>query len=287
VVGSEGASRKMWEKFSRIDRRWIFLITAACVIIPFVFPVGLPLHVSPPVEDFYEKVDAIPEGSVVVIDFAFDASTLPELRPMAIGVMQHCFKRDIKVVLMSLIPPGIGIAQTIIDEVKSEMPDIEYGVDYVLMPYVYGLAIVILGMGENIHGLFPTDNYGTPIDSIPMLKEVHNYDDIALVVGLSGSGTPISWVVYANTRYNQEIAAGVTAVSAPSYYRYLQTGQLVGMLGGLKGAAEYETLVDDNMGFKGRKLACIGMDSQSAVHIMIIVFIVLGNVAFFATRKKK
>jgi len=40
------------------------------------------------------------------------------------------------------------------------------------------------------------------------------------------------------------VAVGVTAVMAADLYPYLQSGQLVGMLAGLKGAAEYEKLVD-------------------------------------------
>ncbi len=49
----------------------------------------------------------------------------------------------------------------------------------------------------------------------------------------------------------------------------------------MKGAAEYEMLVNKPA------MALIGMDSQSLVHLLIIFFVIVGNVAFFATRKKK
>ena len=77
------------------------------------------------------------------------------------------------------------------------------------------------------------------------------------------------------------IGCGCTAVSAPTLYTYLQTNQMVGMLGGLKGAADYETLV----GIKGGQ-AVRGMAPQSVAHLVIILFIIIGNVAYFSQRKK-
>jgi hypothetical protein len=52
------------------------------------------------------------------------------------------------------------------------------------------------------------------------------------------------WITYARPKYGLNVAVGVTAVMAADMYPYLQSGQLVGMLSGLKGAAEYEKLVD-------------------------------------------
>lgn len=277
----------MWDKFLKIDRRWIFLLTGICIILPFLLPIGLPIDISPPVRSLYEKIDNIPpNGPALLLDFSCDASVLPELRPMAVAILQHCFRKNIRVILMGLELPGVGIAQTILEEVKKKFPDKKRGIDYVLMPFVYGWGIVILRIGESIHETFETDYYGTPLDSLPMMQSIHNYEQIPLVVCLTGSAMPRSWIIYANTGYGQEIGAGITAVMAPEFYPFLQTKQLVGMLGGLKGAAEYETLVERNLGFKGRKVASIGMDSQSIVHIMMIIFIILGNVAYFMARRR-
>ncbi|KPJ49054.1 hypothetical protein AMJ40_06385, partial [candidate division TA06 bacterium DG_26] len=120
-----------------------------------------------------------------------------------------------------------------------------------------------------------------------MMDEIRNYDDIALVVTISGSSIPESWISYAHSRYGQLIASGVTAVMAADFYPYLQTGQFIGMLGGLKGASEYEILVERAGFSRERKTATIGMDSQSVVHLVIIVFIVLGNLAYFASRRTR
>ena len=54
---------------------------------------------------------------------------------------------------------------------------------------------------------------------------------------------------------------------------------MVGLLGGLKGAAEYEALI------KQKGTATAGMDAQSIAHLLIVLFIVLGNIAYFISKK--
>ena len=54
--------------------------------------------------------------------------------------------------------------------------------------------------------------------------------------------------------------------SAPEFYPYLQSGQLLGLLGGMAGAAEYEKL-DRRARTRPRK----GMDAQSLAHLFIVV----------------
>ena len=49
----------------------------------------------------------------------------------------------------------------------------------------------------------------------------------------------------------------------------------------MKGAAEYEELV----GAIG--MATAGMGAQSMVHLMIIFFIIMGNIAYFIGRREK
>jgi len=83
------------------------------------------------------------------------------------------------------------------------------------------------------------------------------------------------------SRYRVRLASGTTAVAAPPFYPYVQSGQLVGLLGGLKGAAEYEGLV----GATGD--ATRGMDAQSIVHALIVFFILLGNVVYLMERRAR
>jgi hypothetical protein len=277
-----------WNTLLNLDRRWIFLITAICIIIPFLFPIGFPTNVTPPTQHIYDKIDSTPaNGPAVFISFDSDASPLPELYPMATSLIRHCFIRNVRVILWSMGMQGVGIIQMALEDVKKEFPEKKSGIDYVLMPYLPAAGMVVLRMGEDIHKAFPTDYYGVPTDSLPMMTEIHNFDQISLVATLCAGNAYGTWLVYANQKYGAKLAVGVTAVSAPDIYPFLQTGQILGMLSGMKGAAEYETLVEKNLNFKTRKAACIGMDTQSILHIVIIIFIILGNIAYFVTRRKQ
>ena len=67
---------------------------------------------------------------------------------------------------------------------------------------------------------------------------------------------------------------------APGLYPLLRSGQINGLIGGLRGAAEYEILIDQ----KGKAIA--GMDAQSATHLAIIVLVIICNMFYFSLRKQ-
>jgi len=66
---------------------------------------------------------------------------------------------------------------------------------------------------------------------------------------------------------------------ATDYYPYLQSGRVFGLMGGLKGAAEYEHLAN-NPGD-----AIQGMAMQMWAHLLIIFFIIIGNIGYLLSRR--
>jgi len=270
-----------FQKLLDIDRRWIFLAIAIAVVVPFFKPLGLPVVVTEPVRNLYEAVDELqPNSQPLLLASDYAPSTSPELEPMSLAILRHCMSRDVNVAVMTLHPAGFGLAQRAIGQVAAEYEAV-YGEDYVFLGFQPGVSAPILGLGVAITNIFPEDAYGTPLSDIPMMEGIRNYDDIPLVITLAGWSAAEAWVYYAYQPYGQRVGAGVTAVMATDYYPYLDTGQLVGLLGGMRGAAEYEVLVER----EGKGV--LGMDSQSVIHLFIIVLIILGNVAYFMTRKSR
>ena len=269
------------QKVLRVDRRWIFLAVGIAVVIPFFFPLGLPVVVTGPVQSLHDAVEALPPNSqplLLAIDYA--PATLPELEPMSLAILRQAFSNDVNVMVMTLHPAGYGLAERAVLQVAEEY-DRVYGEDYVFLGFQPGTSAVILSLGINIRNVFPEDAYGTPLSELPLMQGVRNYDDIPLLITLAGWSAAEASVCFAHEPYGQQVGAGVTAVMATDYYPYLNAGQLVGLLGGMRGAAEYEVLIDHpDQGARG-------MDSQSIIHLLIIVLIIIGNVAYFATRKAK
>jgi hypothetical protein len=270
------------KSLSNLDRRIIYLTVALAVVMPLFFPLRLPVEVTPPVRELYDVIEALPARSVVMISIDYDPSGAPELQPATLAILRHCFKRNLRVIVLGLWAPGVPLGVSALQEVAVGEYHKEYGVDYVNFGYKPGGAVTLVNLGRDVHDVCRQDIYGTAVADLPMMDDVRAAHDVGLVISMS-MGVPGSdqWIWYYQARYQTKLATAQTAIGAPRYYQYLQTGQLVGLIGGMKGAAEYERLV----GTPG--LATTGMDSQSIAHLLIIGFIILGNVIYWAEKRRK
>lgn len=264
-----------------LDRRLIFLLIAVVTLLPLLYPLGLPIRVSPEVRAVYNYIENLPEGSVLLLSLDFDPASKPELYPMALAIMRHAFRENLRVIGMTMWITGTSLAESVFAQVAPEYGK-ERGKDYVFLGWGPGGANVIISMGQNLHAAFPTDYYGVKTSELPALNNVRTLRDVQYTISLSaGSPGVESWYVFGKEKYGFELGGGCTAVSAPGLYPLIDTGQINGLLGGLRGAAEYETLVD----IKGKATA--GMDAQSATHFLIIILIVVCNFFYFLTGQER
>jgi len=270
------------DRISNLDRRIIFVAVALAVILPLLIPVGLPVEVTPPVQKVYDLIESLQAGSVVMVSIDYDPSGAPELYPATLSVMRQCFARNLKMMVIGMWATGVPLGQRALSQVAVAEYHKKYGVDFVNFGFRPGGAVMLVNLGRNIHDVCKQDVYGTPIGDIPMMEEIRSAKDIAFTITFS-MGDPGSdqWIWYYHARYRGNLATAQTAIGAPKYYQYMQTGQLVGLIGGMKGAAEYERLVNQP------GLATVGMDAQSIAHMLIIGFIVLGNVIYWLEKRKK
>ncbi len=284
-----------------VDRRTIFVFVGLAVVLPFFMTVKQPIKLSPEVRILFDAVQDLKPGAKVLVSFDYDPPSAPELQPMAEAFFYYCFKRDLKVIIMGLWPQGPQQAELAIQRTR-QIPEIaakniQYGVDYINLGFQSGNEFVIQRMGGSFKSMFPNDFYGTPYDSLPLADGVTNFSNIEFSFNLS-SGYPgtVEWVQVAVDRYGVRLGSGSTAVQAPQVYPYLDSGQLKGLLGGLNGAAEFEKVVglggvDGQPGFKqitgilgkGTKF----MVSQSAAHVIVLAFIIIGNAAFFLGDRRR
>lgn len=271
----------MWERLLHIDRRIIYLVLFLVVLLPFLLgwqpPPG---EINQWTRSLYDYIDSLPEGTPVMISFDYGPSVMPELHPMAIALSRHILKRNLRLIAMTLTPQGVLLAEDALSQVGEELGKQE-GTDYANLGFKPGGVAVILGMGESIKRTYPTDMQGNPTATLPVMQGVQNYDDVGLVITISGSSVPGAWIAYAHERYEVDVGAGVTSVSATDFYVYLRTRQLIGLLNGIKGAAEYEYLVEKP------DQAALGMPGVSAVHLLMVLLVIIGNVAFFASRRAR
>jgi hypothetical protein len=284
-----------WVKLTHIDRRIIFIAIALAILIPLLVPVQMPMGAQRVTRNLFRAVEQVDtQRQVLLLSSDFGPQTEPENQPMAIAVLRHCFARRLPVLINALYVEGAPLLDLAMHQVMGEFnarartraDSILYGRDVVYLGWQPPPIVPIMSMGRSISGIYPVDYYGNRTDSLEVMQRVHNYDQVGLVLGLTASVSPLWYVMYAQTKYGVKVGAGCTAVSAPDFYGYCRSGQLSGMMGGMKGAAEYEELVAARYGIGGRRRATEGMASQSAAHLLMMAFVIIGNIAYFATRRK-
>ncbi|MEW5702925.1 MAG: hypothetical protein AB1792_11950 [Candidatus Zixiibacteriota bacterium] len=276
----------IWEKMFALDRRWVFLVLVVALLVSLKIPFRVSVPISNEARSIHDFVDHLKPGDVIHLAMDYDPAAMAELQPMMLAVLKQCFEKDIKIVMTALHQYGPALAAATIDtaiarhEARTGVRK-KSGIDYAYLGYQPYAILIILGMGQNYRIPFPRDYYGVPLDSLPMMAHIQNFRDVKAVLNISSTNATDFWIAYGNGRYGVPLAIGVTGVMTPEYYPYLQTGQIFGILGGLKGAAEYETLV----GTPGP--AVDGMKGQIVAHAVIILFIIIGNIGYFAVRRGK
>ncbi len=262
------------------SRHWIFLGLFVLIVAAMAVNISLEIEVTPETQRFYDYIESLPEGSVLIVSFDHEASSLPEIRPLALAVLRHAFSRNIKLIGTALLAEGTGIGYRLMTKTAEEYGK-HYGDDYVYLGFKPQYIAAILSMGESIPDTYPEDYLGNVFEELPTLKGVETYDDIDGVISITDGSLTTHWIEYGASRYGVRVSAAVAAAMATTYDPYLASEQLYAMFGGLRGAAEYERLT--YRGGAGKR----GMLAQSLSHVYVIVLIVIGNVLYFVSRRKK
>ncbi len=264
-----------------LDRRYIYLILFVGVAVPLLVPLGFASEVSGLTQQVYNMVEATTDSSVVMISFDYEPSTATELQPMAKALIEHAWIKNQRVIAIALWPQGVQMAEQAFGSLLTKYPYKKYGKDYVNLGFKTGGMVTIQAMGRNLKDVFPIDYKGITFDQIEMLNKVRNFNQIGYVASLSAGDPGLKgYIMTAHDMYNVKVTGGCTAVSTPGFLPYINDqNQLYGLLGGLKGAAEYESLIN----VKGT--ATSGMDAQSVAHVIIIIFIALGNYRAYKINK--
>ncbi len=285
----------------RLDRRWIFLAMAIAVAGPIIY-IGLtgktlPETSTPAAKAVYDEIEKLPKGSRVLISYDFDPGSAGELLPMATSLVHQCAARDLKMVFIALWPLGPQMVNDTIDRViKSDYPKMQEGIDYINLGFQSGNEAVMKVMLTDFPKAFPKSEKGTATGQIPVMSGVTRVADFPLLITIS-AGYPGAkeWVQYVVSSSGGKIkmVTGCTGVQTPQLFPYYPT-QLSGMLGAIKGAAEYESLVNESLApgdgspVQPKYLeAQRRMGPQLGAHLLMVALIILGNIAYFAQRREK
>jgi hypothetical protein len=289
------AAKPHWtERLQAFDRRWLFLAMGLAIIVPLLFPLNLPVKASPMVQSGYYTVEGLKEGDTVFVSLDLEPASTPELEPYFKAVLLQLKRKNVKIVFATTWYAAPPLAERWIKEMVDQplAPEGTEGysgpndrgyiknVDYVWLGFREGRQAAIASFGADLRSTF--DGHaadGTPLDQIPMMTGIKQLKDFDLIVLVSAGHPGLKeYVQLVQSRYDLRMVGACTAVSTTDYTPYYQAGQLLGLVGGLAAAAEYEALVGKP------DLATKAADVLNASHLMVILAIVLGNVIYFAGR---
>lgn len=260
-------------KSFELSPKLIYGILVLVLMVPLLKPMGLPIPIMQGSKILYDEISALQPGQTVLMSLDWAVEQSIELMPQAKIVMRHLFQRPgVKVVLVSFFEQGPIFANQILGDI--DLNGKQYGTDYVNLGFISGGEASMTGFAADPANFVPADFDGTPTQDIEVLKGITSAKSFDLVI-CTDSGTPGAkqWVAQVQIPYGVRMAClgtlGTLTMAAP----YVQSKQLFALMGGVRGAAEYETIM------KKPGLSAASMDAQSIGHVYILALIVLGNVA--------
>lgn len=274
----------IWEKLGGLHWFWVGAIILVLIFIPLLSPLGLPISTNQWTVDAYDAVLAVPADKIIIWEDNWSIGGLADSEPGHTALMRIMLENNIKFVMVSLTPDTPLLHTYITDQVK-EYPESNgkvYGVDWVQMGFLAGQEGALSLMAEDMHSAFTSDYYGTPLNQLPLMDDVIDFNDVALVISGSSSQTwveaPIrQWY----TKYDVEVVSytlsGGTVLSAT----YWPNNGIVGIIEGSRGGSELE--------FIG-KVPGIGASQSDAKTLAFLAtagFIVLGNISYFGAKSTK
>lgn len=274
---SDGIS--LMKTLQKNETRLIYAFVIVTVILASLFPTGLPMIVSEPTRKLYDTINGLAPGSVVwyTIDIGFQTS--PETRAPVTVVLQHLFTvPKIKTMITTTVADGVAVYEGIMQQINKYGKT--YGQDWVFLGYQTGGEMFTAAVAQDIYRACPTDNYGTPTKNIPMMANIHSAKDVSLLLTVSTGPNFYYGLRQVVAPYNTPLYTICVGYYLSEIMPFYSSGQLKGFLVGLKGGAEYESLLN----MKG--VASRGADAMSLIYVLLTVIIVGANIRYWSARFK-
>ncbi|GDX40202.1 hypothetical protein LBMAG21_04940 [Armatimonadota bacterium] len=262
-----------------VDRRVIYVLLMLSVTAPFFLSIRLPMRVSPATEAFYSAIEERKPGDFVLLAVDWEAGTRGENGPQTEAVITHLMRKKCRFAILSFAPQSPKLTQDIVERLGKEYHSVE-GVDWINWGYKVDAKNYLKGFVRDIVGVVKTNNKTEPLTKFPVMEGIKTASDIKLLVNITPSSVYQTYLQFVAGPLKVPMVVAPTSVMVPEVFNYLDSKQISGMMPGLPGAGEYEGKLGTNT--KVTRFA----NSASFAHILIIFFIIMGNVAMLLERRQ-
>lgn len=274
---------------TRRQSRIIYAVLASLMVLFLLFEMKLPFVVGPQAEALYRAVEQVRDDQLVILSVNWEAGTVGESMPQTEALIQHLFFAKKRFAIFGIDPIGPIFAQRIAERQAKRLGK-TYGVDWVSWGYKPGQLAMFLGLGRDIPGTIKQDAVRkVDLTTLPAMRGIKTARDLGLILEVTSTDSIEIWIQYFHGVYGTRVGYAPTAVMVPEAYPYLNANQLVGMLAGIKGAAEYAALLRRhwNLDLTWEYPPTRAMNAVAIAHVLIVFLILLGNYQHFTRNRRR
>lgn len=270
-------SGDIYERMQAIDRRVFYWILFFALMVPFLYPLEIPVKVNQNTRDLYEGIQGLNEGDVVIICIDYGVSAWAECHPAVTVCAKAALRAGAKIILLSPVTDHELTYKRLTQVTAGEdFAAATYGEDYVYLGYFTGGETAVSQMAADMRSIFPEDHFDTPLDDIPMMADINTADSISMVLSADTSDYGSYFLRQWESNYDIQLAEIGIAMLGSEWMPYYRAGNAFGLSVGSRGGAELEKLI----GEPGE--ATTAMDSISVSHILIVLAVILANIGIIA-----
>jgi hypothetical protein len=288
--------RTIGEKLQSLPKFWLYCILILATSIPLFFTIPIPNKTLSEARAFYQTVDSFPEGSTVLVASDWTNSTRGESAGEFKALLRMLMRKKVKIAVYTTADPQAPqVAKDVIVRINEERKAAgeevyRPWVDFVSVGYFPNAEGAANGIQNDVRAFFADKKDFTPegrLTSVlqsPVLANIKSVSDFPAVVIVTGSKTS-NITIERITK--TPILLMVTGVMGPESLVYYASGQVKGLVSGLKGVYDVETLMQTQWpNSKNLDNGALYLPALHLAILLLIVMVVIGNVGMFMSRKR-
>jgi hypothetical protein len=267
-----------WNRIQNIPIKYLYVALFVAILLPIVFPFRQKMTPSAFTKAYYDSIEALKPGDVVVLSIDQTPSTLNEIGGGSVAAITHLKSKGAKIIFWAIyFSEGAPIYET---RLASLMKDKKYGDDYVNFGYIVGKEATAEVLGKDMRSLLKTDAYGKSIDELPLMKNIRSAKDVALLITTDDGGATVMWIQQWTTPYKTKVISSAVGANVALLIPYTRSGQLMGLLASTTGVAEYETMLN------APGIGIQQMGSITSTNALMLLVMALGIIGYIGEKVK-
>ena len=292
------APSNIGEKLQSLPRPALYAILFILTSLAVLVPMDLPDKPVKPSQDFYNFVNKLPADKPVLISSDWTNSTRGESAGEFKALLRVLMRHNIKMCVFSMADPNAPqVARDTIQEINEERRKAherpyDRWTDWVNAGFFPNAEAISNAMNNNFKTAFqdkkdvdPTTGSESPIFNSPVLQHVSSLSDFSCLIIVTGSKTS-NIAIERVTK--TPLVLMVTGVMGPEMNVYYDSGQVKGLVSGLKGLFDVEKLMNED--YKGETNFDNGAKYYPPLHLdlaLLVIAVIIGNVGMALAKRSK